>query len=167
MERTTKMVTRQKLELEINKPMRIELLYNEPVIGQSQYGNYYLYAVKNENIEFSFFAPEPVHEELRNLKAGDSAVITKLAAQRGNKLITKYVVEHTKRNEASIIENPIQSATSYSNFEEDHDTTTDDGLYQKMLNSYKDAMRIQEEVGLVDISSVVRLAITLFIQRSK
>jgi len=34
------MTRRTKLELEINKPTSIELLFDEPITGESQYGPY-------------------------------------------------------------------------------------------------------------------------------
>jgi len=85
---------RKKLELALNKPSEIELLYDEPVVGQSKYGDYFLYAVRNGDgiTEYSFFAPEEVHERIKDLKKGDKAVITKLAEQKGNKIITKFDV---------------------------------------------------------------------------
>lgn len=161
------MVTRQKLNFDINKPIQIQLLYNDCVTGENAYGQYFMYAVRCEGQEYSYFAPESVHEELKNLKAGDTAIITKLAAQRGNKLVTKYVVEHSTKEVSKPIVNQIKNTDINDDLETDTETNNSDGMYEKMLLSYKDAMRIQEEVGLVDISSVVRLAITLFIQRSR
>ncbi len=158
------MVTRQKLELEINTPVQIELLYNEPVIGQSTYGNYYLFAIRCDGKEFSYFAPEAVYEELKNLKAGDTAIITKLAAQRGNKLVTKYVVESNGALIKEIKPTPTENESLPGEEEEQYQT---DKYYQIMLKSLKDSLRIQEEVGFVDMSSVIRLSITLFIQRSR
>jgi len=154
------MPERRKLELQLNIATEIELLYDEPVVGKSQYGDYYLYAVKSLDTEFAFFAPEEIHTELQNLRRGDKAIVTKSAEQRGNKLVTKYLIEHSTKSVSNNVNKDIM--------ESDTDKTlTTDGLYEKMLISYKDAMRIQAEVGLVDISSVVRLAITLFIQRSR
>jgi len=42
------MTQRTKLELPINRPVEIELLYDEPVTGKSQYGQYYMYAVNSQ-----------------------------------------------------------------------------------------------------------------------
>jgi hypothetical protein len=68
------MEQRPKLEFkEVNKPMTLTLLFNDPIIGESQYGKYYLYAVKNgDGSEYSYFATEDVHEKIKDLKAGDS-----------------------------------------------------------------------------------------------
>ena len=57
---------RQKLELEINSPTKIKLLFDEPIVGESQYGKYYLYAVSNgSDKEYSLFAADTVHEVLK------------------------------------------------------------------------------------------------------
>ena len=79
---------RKKLELELNKPKHIEMLFDSPKIGESQYGTYYLYAVRNgDGDEYSFFATDDVHEKLSGLKKGDAAVITKVATQKGSKVV--------------------------------------------------------------------------------
>jgi hypothetical protein len=161
------MVTRQKLELEINKPVHVKLLYDECVSGQNQYGPYFLYAIKSNDQEYSYFANETVHEQLKDLRAGDTATITKLAAQRGNKLITKYVVDSKKSalNEAPLV--PEINTKNNLEHEREEEPVTTDKYFDIMLNSYKDSLRIQEEIGVVDMSIAVRLAITLFIQRSR
>jgi len=84
------MSEREKLNLEINKPIEVTLLYDEPIISTNQYGEYIMYCLKNNEKEYVFFAPAEVHQELKNYGKGDSVIITKLAAQRGTKLITKY-----------------------------------------------------------------------------
>ena len=38
---------RKKLELELNNPTHLKLLFDDPIVGESQYGKYYLYAVRN------------------------------------------------------------------------------------------------------------------------
>lgn len=140
------MTQRTKLELPINKPVEIELLYDEPITGKSQYGDYYMYAVKCNGEEYTFFAPEEVHEKLKNLSKGDKAVITKLAAQRGSKLAVTYEVIKEENQEV----------------EEERKS---DSLYELLLKSYRDALEIQKELnGMIDIE---KAAITLFIARSK
>jgi len=144
------MTQRAKLELPINKPVEIELLYDEPITGKSQYGDYYMYAVKCNGEEYTFFAPEEVHEKLKNLGKGDKAVITKLAAQRGSKLAVTYEVVIEQEDEK--IEEEIEERKS-------------DSLYELLLKSYRDALEIQKELnGMIDIE---KAAITLFIARSK
>lgn len=148
-------MTKRKLELQLNKPTEIELLYDEPVIGSSQYGEYFLYAVKSEGNEYAFFPPAEVHQELKSLRRSDKAVITKLAAQRGTKLVTKYVVDKSKSERSGETETPVIENT---NRDEHYQT---DKLYDIMRNCYQDAFRMQKELnGMVDIE---KIAITLFI----
>lgn len=156
------MVTRTKLDLDINQPIEIELLYDEPVTGKNQYGDYFLYAVKTKDGEYSFFPPESVHEQLKDLRRGDKAIITKLASQRGNKLITKYDV-HPCNPSASA---ETTATTPQNNISDNkYSSSQDDKYYTIMLNSYKDALRINNELnGMADAS---KIAVTLFIARSK
>lgn len=152
------MTERRKLDIQLNKPIEIELLYDEPVVGSSQYGEYYLYAVKSDGSEYAFFAPDEVHQELQSMRRGNKAVITKLAAQRGTKLITKYVVDKGKNEKMKEAELPV-----VENVKDDEHYQADK-LYDIMRNCYQDAFRMQTELnGMVDIE---KIAITLFIARS-
>lgn len=158
---------RRKLELNLNEPVKIELLFDAPMVGQSQYGEYYLYAVKNGDgtTEYSFFAPDDVHATLKENKKGARFTITKLAEQKGSKIITKYDVvplqsaptEPVPQQEETKQETAIQPAKDIP--------VAEDKYFAIMLNSCRDAMRIQSELGgMMDAKS---LAVTLFIARSK
>lgn len=120
------------------------------MIGQSRYGDYFLYAVKNKNDqECSFFASAEVNEQIKSLRKGDRFEITKLAEQKGTKIVTSYKVE--KKN----LESPPNEIIKNSS----------DNFYELMLTSCRDAVKIQNELGgLMDAKS---LAVTLFIARSK
>jgi hypothetical protein len=160
------MVQRQKLELQVNRPVEIELLYNEPVVGENQYGVYALYAVKSGDVEYAFFPPKEVDESLRELKAGDKAVITKIAAQRGNKIVAKYDVAINGKSVSKADSSPKNVGTSPRR--EETSVQKDipaDNYYELMLQSYKDAIRIMNELN--NMSDPSRIAITLFIQRTK
>ncbi len=139
-----------KLELELNKPVKIELLQDQPLIGTSRYGDYTLYSVRNGNgEEYSFFPDKEVHEKLKDLKRGDKVEICKRAEQKGSKIVTSFDVKVLNSNSSS--SSPTQS--------------NKDNYFQTMLSSYQDAQKIQEELnGMVDVN---RIAITLFIARSK
>jgi len=141
-----------KLELELNKPVKIELMQDQCLIGTSRYGEYYLYGVRNGGSEeLSYFADKEVHEKLKDLKRGDKVEVCKRAEQKGTKVITKYDVKVEKKN----IVSPVNELNK----------NTDDSFYDLMLTSCKDAVRIQNELGgLMDAKS---LAVTLFIARSK
>lgn len=159
------MTRRNKLELEINKPMIIELLFDEPIVGESNFGVYYMYAVKHNGIEYSFFAPEEVHAELSKLSKGDKATVTKIVAQKGNKLVTKCDVRvHDKVNpKAKLVSvgEVIEEILPAEVLEEDEP----DDYFFIMKQSYTDALKINSELnGMADPA---RIAITLFIARSK
>lgn len=155
---------RPKLELELNKPTHIKMLFDQPIIGESQYGKYYMYAVTNgdPNKELTFFAPnEEVHNQLKDLKKGTAICITKLAAQRGNKLVTTYDVqmlptdgidkpkEQPNTNPAEKLNSPDQPSQ----------------FLTEMIKSFEEAIKIQEKFN--GMANVNQIAITLFIQRTK
>lgn len=127
-------------------------MFDEPMVGQSRYGEYYLYAVKNgTDQEYSFFAPAEVNDQIKSLKKGERFEITKLAEQKGMKIVTSYNVKVEKRN----LESPANEINK----------NTNDNFYDLMLTSCRDAVKIQNELGgLMDAKS---LAVTLFIARSK
>ena len=143
---------RKKLELDLNKPVKIELMSDQCLIGTSRYGEYYLYNVRNgSNEELSYFADKEVHEKLKDLRKGDKVEICKRAEQKGNKILTSFDVK--------VLQNNVES------LEKPNNKNLDDNYYDLMLNSCRDAVRIQNELGgLMDAKS---LAVTLFIARSK
>ena len=149
------MPDRKKLELELNKSMSLELLFDGPKIGQSQYGDFFLYAVKNgTGEEYSFFAPEEVHKELSKLKKGDKVQITKTAEQNGKKIVTKYDIKVLSNGKVA----DDKSKTSQV-------LQSRDNYYEVMLNSCRDAIKIQNELG--GMMDAKNLAVTLFIARTK
>ena len=86
---------RKKLELELNEPRTLQLLFDNPLVGESRHGVYWLYALVDiaSGEEYSFFAPhEGVHAELSKFNAGDNVQLLKSARQSGKKVITTYTV---------------------------------------------------------------------------
>ena len=150
---------RKKLELEINKPTHIKLLYDSPIVGESQYGEYYLYAVSNGNgNEYSLFAHDTVHAVLKEHGKGTEAIVTKIAAQRGKKLVTTFDVK--------VVEAGKEAKEVDMNGEKvNTDTTQTNPHLDNMLQSFSDAIKIQEKFN--GMANVNQLAITMFIQRSK
>ena len=143
---------RPKLELEINKPTHIKLLFDEPIVGESQYGKYFLYAVSNGNgNEYSLFAHDSVHDVLKACKKGDEAIITKLAAQRGKKLVTTFSTE--------IVSSAVESGMPNT------DKPQTNPYLENMLQSFEDAIKVQEKFN--GMANVNQLAVTMFIQRTK
>jgi len=125
-------------------------LFDEPISGKSRYGFYWMYTLKDQSgEEVLYFAPEEVNEQLKSLRKGDRFEIKKLAEQKGTKIITKYDVKVKQQTPASSNIHQVQK----------------DNYFDAMLNSYQDALKIQEQLnGMVDVN---RIAITLFIARSK
>jgi hypothetical protein len=145
---------RPKLELELNQPKTIKLLFDEAIVGESQYGKYYLYAVSNgSDKEYSFFAPEEVHAILKDCKKGTIANITKVASQKGSKLVTSYNVEVEKESVESgddLVDSAMLNQNKYLDM---------------MIQSFEDALIIQEKFN--GMANVNQIAITMFIQRTK
>lgn len=142
----------------MNKPQILELLFDNPIVGQNKFGNYFLYAVKNsDGEELSYFATPDVNDILKTFKKGDKFEITKLAEQKGSKIITKFDIKPLTST------TPQQPTTNYQQPTNNNPPPTN--FYDTMLNCYKDALKIQEQLnGMVDVN---RIAITLFIARSK
>ena len=80
---------RKKLELKPNEKIILELLFDSPIEGESQYGKYFMYGVKNGSgsEEFNFFAPLKVHEALKDKAKGTKFQIIKTAVQKNKKLV--------------------------------------------------------------------------------
>ena len=147
------MTERRKLELPLNQPVDAELLFDEPITGKNQYGDYYMYALKSGEEEFTFFAPDEIHKSLLSLRKGDKVKITKVAEQKGNKLVTRFQV--VTENKTPKETQPVKKS----------DSNLGDHYFEVMLQSYQDALKIQEQLnGMVDVN---RISITLFIARSK
>ena len=135
--------------------MRLELLFDEPITGQSKYGTYWMYTLKdNTGEELIYFAPEEVNEQIKSLRKGDKFEITKLAEQKGSKIEIRYAVKFDENLQKPTLPNRTEVKVQVC-----------DSFYELMLSSCKDAIRIQNELGgMLDAKS---LAVTLFIARSK
>lgn len=155
------MTQRTKLELGLNSPTELTLLFDDPIVGKSQYGDYFMYAVAVGDDEYSFFAPVEVHSELSKLKKGQKAIVTKLAAQRGGKLVTSYDVKLLTKE----VKVPVTQTADANHEGEDLSPAPHDNFFAIMLRSYKDGLEISRELnGLADPE---KIAVTLFIARSK
>jgi len=55
----------------------IELMYDEPKIGTNTYGAYYLYGVKKNKQDMSFFATANLHEKLSDWGKGSKLTIVR------------------------------------------------------------------------------------------
>ncbi len=52
-----------------------------------------MYAVKNGEQEYSFFAPLSVHEQLKDKPKGTKFILNRTATQKGKKLIQNYEIK--------------------------------------------------------------------------
>lgn len=160
------MQEKKRLELEIGKPITLQLLFDHPIIGESRYGQYFLYNVKNgTDQDYSFFAPPEVDEIIRPLRKGNRFELTKIAKQNGSKINISYDVKVMKDQNPSESVNLDQTDNCKSESEKDVPSQNEDNYFQLMMLSCRDAVKIQNELGgMMDAKS---LAITLFIARSK
>lgn len=150
------MVNKPKLDLLLDKPIKLSLLKDKPYVGNNNYGEFYLYSVKdNDGIEYSYFATSDVHEliQLHKLKTGSSFILKKVASMNGKKMVPKI--------EFSIIGEPEpmpQAATSQGS----------DNLKELLLQCVRDAADVVKEAGIqFSNDEIQKLATTLFIQRSR
>jgi len=139
---------RKKLELEVNKSIRLALLFDSPITGESQYGKYYMYGVKNGDAEYSFFAPLKVHEALKGKPRGTRFELTKTATQKGKKLVQDFEIKFLNGGEQSTPKT----------------VQTDSELFIAMLKSYDEATKIQSKYSAVNLN---QCAVTLFIARTR
>ena len=143
------MMERKKIILEPNKETRMEMLFDQPIIGQSTYGDYFLYSVRNgDGLEYSFFAPPEVHEKLKDLKKGDVVLINKKVMQKGKKVVTDYEITPVKR--VTNQEGPL--------------IITDEFYYNAMEKSLEYAQKLQAKYTGMQLSQI---AISIFIQMTK
>lgn len=172
------MEQRTKLELELNTPITLQLIFDKPIIGENRYGPYYLYAFSDDDQEFSYFAPPEVHAKLSEFKAGDYVELLKTARQAGKKVVTTIEVRAVEpepitqlvttpqvRSNGKSASNVVATLPMNGNGNTTASVANPDALFMAMLVSFEDALRIQEKLnGMVDVN---RIAITLFIARSK
>ncbi len=167
MEQTqTKQNGRPKVDLKLGEIAKLTLLKDKCYAGESSYGSYYLYNVRNEaGVELSFFAPPDVHAMIleAQLKAGDSFRLTKKAVQNGKKVSAKMEFESLKKQE------PVRAAPQPRQDEVPAATPEDDRYRQLMVWSLRDAIEATKAVNTVqwDVDSIRGIALTIFIQRAR
>lgn len=148
---------RPKMELELNKPVTITLLFDNCIEGTGAYGKYFLYAISNgDGKEYSLFSAESLHTQLKNYKKGDQLIITKQAAQKGNKVVVNFDVQKVPTNGKSNQEQSKQPTQPKAD---------EDFYYSAMEKSFEEAIRLQTKYN--GMANVNQIAVTLFIQRTK
>ena len=139
---------RKKLELQINSPISLQLLFDDPLVGENSFGKYYCYALGNGDNEYSFFAPLSVHEKLKDKRKGTNFTITKTATQKGKKLVTNFEIKFLDNGKVE-----IQQLKSNGNF-----------YFEEMKKSFEEATNLQKIYNGLNLNSV---ALSLFISRTK
>ena len=149
-------MNKPKLELLLDRPIKLTLLKDKPYVGQNNYGEFYLYSARDDQgIEYSYFADAPIHQLIQEhkLKAGSSFVLQRVATMNGKKMGSKV--------EFSIIGEPEpmpQTASSQGS----------DNLKELLLLCVRDAADVVKAAGIqFNNDELQKLATTLFIQRSR
>ncbi len=156
----TKQNGRPKLELDLNQSVILTLLKDKPYSGESAFGKYFLYSVKDSaGVEYSFFAPDDIHEKLvqSSLKSGDQFKLIKKAVQNGKKVSSRLAIELVIQPPNLEKKNEVQ------------EVKPEDGYRQLMEQSLKDALEATKAVNTVqwDVDSIRSIALTIFIQRAR
>jgi len=153
------MEQKPKLELPVNVPTQIRLLNDKCIEGSSQYGVYHLYNIVNGDgqTEYSLFAQDELHKQLKLFKKNDELLVTKLAASRDGKIVVTWEVKKIGGNEVAA-KPTVTEVTNEQN-------TQDDFYYTAMEKSFDEAVRLQQKFN--GMANVNQIAITLFIQRTK
>ncbi len=154
---------RPKLELQLDQTVMLTLMKDKPYTGESAYGTYILYQVKDQGgVEYSFFAAAEIHQQIleAGLKAGDSFK-TKKAVQNGKKVSAKLEFEAIKKNGDAAAPQQKQDDVPIG--------IPDDGFKQLMKRCVQEAVEIVKEVNTIPWQNedVRSIALTMFIQRSR
>ena len=161
MEQTqTKQNGRPKLELDLNQSVILTLLKDKPYSGESAFGRYFLYSVRDSaGVEYSFFAPDEIHEKLvqSSLKCGDQFKLIKKAVQNGKRVSSRLEIELVIQLPNAEKKNEVQ------------EVKPDDGYRQMMERSLRDAIEATKAVNTVQFSveDLKSIALTIFIQRAR
>lgn len=94
-----------KVEFSIGEPVELKLLTDNVITGISQYGQWNMYPVLNDNVIQSFFAPQDVVDFIQKNRLGKNSVITvtKDMRKKGKKLASVYDIEIISNNSAAAI----------------------------------------------------------------
>jgi len=179
-------MAKPKLELQINIPSTIKLLQSEPATGENSYGQWWLYNVECEGLEYSYFAPEKVVQILKanNVGKDEEVVITKKLVKNGKKNVTDYEVHVLENNNTPVhTNNNTNGRTNGSingngHLQNGHQINNNGNLqsaentkstyskdYSMMLQCMTEAMMLRDELGHdVDVN---KLGITLFLRKVK
>jgi len=119
------------------------------------------YSVSHEGVEQAFFTNPDLHQRIAEagLKAGDEFKISKVAVQKGHKVMAKVNFEVVAKAPV-----PVPQPADRVPFE-----IPDDGFRDVMERSLRDAIEATKAVNSVqwDVDSIRSIALTIFIQRAR
>lgn len=147
---------RPKLELEVDKPVKVKLMKDKPFEGRSAYGAYKLYSLEVEGQEKAYFAPPEFDEQViaNAFKSGDEFILRKVAVQSGRKILSKVVVERVKTQPSNGSNGSLNLAS--------------DNLKDVMEQCLKDALAISKAIEGMPFQThdLQKIASCLFIART-
>ncbi|MFA8451814.1 MAG: hypothetical protein ACEPOW_14055 [Bacteroidales bacterium] len=158
-------IKRPKLELELNQPYRLRLLYDQPIIGDSPYNrDYFLYGVIDTitSIEYCFFPTEEVHQKFQSLqlKQNDEFIIVKKALEKGSRLVVEYEV--TKLDSKAQASQEASQEASNRGFEADDNW----GIKKLMAECIREANEILLKCEGIAVDKTA-IALALFQHKKK
>ena len=146
---------RPRLELGLGQSERVKLL-KSPILGSSQYGEYFLYPVEVNGEERSFFATPEIHNQISDMKLGpgDTIILRKLAQQNGKRVNAKLMLEIVPKE-------PESEKSSAPQRREDN-------LKDMLLQCVLDAAEVVKQSGLqFDLDATQKLSVALLIARTR
>ena len=81
----------------------VELLYNQPKTGTNNYGDWFLYGVRKDGVETSFFATDALHKKLSVYSQGAKLSIKKEEYSPGKSAWTVQPLEGTTASRPEVI----------------------------------------------------------------
>lgn len=91
------------LQIKYNTAYPVELLYDQPKQGESQYGKYNLYGLEYDGEQYGLFAEDALHEELKQYKKGSRVVIERNQGSKGQ-LLWQVSQQNGSPNHARTVE---------------------------------------------------------------
>ena len=143
------------MELALGQSERVKLL-KSPILGSSQYGEYFLYPVEVNGEERSFFATPEIHSQISEMKLGpgDTIILRKLAQQNGKRVNSKLTLE-------VVAKEPEREKSSAPQQREDN-------LKDILLQCVLDAAEVVKQSGMqFDLDATEKLSVALLIARTR
>lgn len=158
--------TDPKFNPDYNTKTEVELVYDNPKSGENEYGTYYLYKLKIDDVTHSFFASQDTHSKLCKYRSGDRVVIQKVYDNENKE--TKFILienrKYSKEGQSKMEAETFQHLDTKANFKQESETVKDLST-KAMLDALEDSLYIEEQLGRK--INVEQIAISLFNYRDK